>query len=135
MNAVFADTSFWIALLSPRDACHAEAAEIGRTLVCPVVTTEYVLLEVANFFSKAEDKPLFLQCLSLVRTQSRFVVLPMTAAWLASGLESYGLHGDKDWSLTDCISFQVMKEQGIRDALATDHHFAQAGFRILLKGP
>jgi predicted nucleic acid-binding protein len=51
MKAVFADTSFYVALLSPRDTHHARAESIARTIQGPVVTTEYVLLEVATFFS------------------------------------------------------------------------------------
>lgn len=40
---------------------------------------------------------------------------------------------DKDWSLTDCISFVLMEQNGIQDALTADHHFEQAGFNVLLK--
>jgi predicted nucleic acid-binding protein len=43
------------------------------------------------------------------------------------------LFADKEWGLTDCISFVVMQEQGLTDALTADHHFEQAGFTILLK--
>jgi uncharacterized protein len=39
---------------------------------------------------------------------------------------------DKEWSLTDCISFVVMKERGLTEALTADHHFEQAGFKALL---
>jgi len=45
----------------------------------------------------------------------------------------YRNYSDKEWGLTDCISFVVMKEQGIKEALTTDKHFAQAGFRVLLE--
>jgi predicted nucleic acid-binding protein len=49
------------------------------------------------------------------------------------GFELYARRLDKDWSLTDCISFVVMREHGLTHALTGDHHFEQAGFRILLK--
>ena len=50
-----------------------------------------------------------------------------------AGMDFYARHQDKDWSLTDCISFLVMEQCGAEDALTEDHHFAQAGFRALLK--
>jgi hypothetical protein len=46
----------------------------------------------------------------------------------------YGERMDKDWPLTDCISFVVMQREGITDALTGDRHFEQAGFVPLLKG-
>ena len=46
---------------------------------------------------------------------------------------SFAARPDKEWSLTDCISFVAMNERDITDALTSDHHFEQAGFRILLK--
>jgi len=45
----------------------------------------------------------------------------------------YDQHRDKQWTLTDCTSFVVMRERGIADALTGDHHFEQAGFVALLK--
>jgi predicted nucleic acid-binding protein len=56
------------------------------------------------------------------------VMLP----WFARGLKLYGERRDKSWSLTDCISFEVMKDRAISDALTGDQHFMQAGFRALL---
>jgi len=50
-----------------------------------------------------------------------------------AGLDLYRQRVDKDWSLTDCISFAVMQRMSLIDALTTDHHFEQAGFNVLLK--
>jgi predicted nucleic acid-binding protein len=50
----------------------------------------------------------------------------------AAGVELYGTRPDKEWSLTDCISFVVMKREGLTDALTGDRHFEQAGFKVLL---
>ena len=60
-------------------------------------------------------------------------------AWFADsfyfdeGVRLYVARPDKDWSLTDCISFVVMRERGITEALTGDRHFEQAGFVALLK--
>jgi len=51
---------------------------------------------------------------------------------MASGWTLYQQRPDKEWGLTDCISFVVMQEQGISEAFTSDHHFTQAGFTILL---
>jgi predicted nucleic acid-binding protein len=63
------------------------------------------------------------QSISIVRFQSRD---------FRSAFEVYRSRIDKEWSLTECFSFQVMAKRGLTDALATDHHFQQAGFRPLL---
>jgi predicted nucleic acid-binding protein len=60
-------------------------------------------------------------------------IVPATMEWFERGMELYEGRPDKEWSLTDCISFAVMTERGVSDALTNDHHFEQAGFRILLK--
>jgi predicted nucleic acid-binding protein len=57
------------------------------------------------------------------------------AAWYTRGLDLYDNRLDKSWSLTDCISFVIMTEPGISDALTGDQHFVQAGFRALLLPP
>ena len=48
-------------------------------------------------------------------------------------MDLYDSRNDKQWSLTDCISFVVMQDYEITDALTGDHHFEQAGFRALLR--
>jgi hypothetical protein len=52
---------------------------------------------------------------------------------MAKGVQLYAQRPDKEWSLTDCISFVVMTQEGIFDALTGDRHFEQAGFVALLK--
>jgi uncharacterized protein len=59
-------------------------------------------------------------------------VIPSSHESFLAGLTLYLARHDKGYSLTDCISMNVMREQGLTDVLTTDHHFTQEGFRVLL---
>jgi predicted nucleic acid-binding protein len=133
MKAVFADTSFYVAVLSPRDAYHASAESSAHTIRGRVITTEYVLLEVATFFSAMKNRATFLELLRVLRNDPETKLLPSSADLWQRGLSLFAERMDKDWSLTDCISFVVMQDLELREALTTDHHFEQAGFVALLK--
>ena len=67
-----------------------------------------------------------------MRTSPRTIIVPLDSRLLQRGLDLFASRADKDWSLTDCISFIVMQEKTLRDALTADHHFEQAGFHLLL---
>jgi hypothetical protein len=58
--------------------------------------------------------------------------MPSSNELFAAGVELYATRPDKEWSLTDCISFVVMEREGLTDALTGDRHFEQAGFKVLL---
>jgi len=133
MKPVFADTSFYVALLSPGDTCHAEAANLSHTLRRPVVVTEFVLLELGNALSHADARQVFVNLLPHVRSDPNVEIVPASPELFDHGYDLYARRPDKNWSLTDCISFVVMEERGLSDALTTDRHFGQAGFRMLLK--
>ncbi len=64
-----------------------------------------------------------------------FKTEPFGADLYHRGLNLYGDRPDKEWSLTDCISFAVMSEQHIVEALTRDRHFKQAGFVALFADP
>ena len=129
---VFADTFFFLAVLNPRDAAHRRAVEMSRSLRRPRMTTAWVLTEVGDAFAK-DNREAFLDLLKLVRTNPLMRVIEPTQEWFDRGVNLYRERPDKDWPLTDCISFAVMHEFGLRDALTCDRHFEQAGFRELLK--
>ncbi|HNR33138.1 MAG TPA: PIN domain-containing protein [Candidatus Hydrogenedentes bacterium] len=132
MTAVFADTAFFVALLNPRDTHHQDALEASRTLRRTVTTTDWVIVETGNFVCDSPQRPLFPPFVRRLRANPRFAVRRGTARTLEDALDLYAARPDKSWSLTDCISFVVMREEGLTDALTTDHHFAQAGFKALL---
>jgi predicted nucleic acid-binding protein len=61
------------------------------------------------------------------------IIVETSGKLFRTGVAFYSRRPDKDWSLTDCISFVVMRDRGITEALTGDHHFEQAGFKALLK--
>lgn len=133
MNPVFADTSYYAALLSPKDYLHVAAVEWLREGLGPVVVTEFVLLELGNGFHSTTDRQLFVDFQSQLREDPNTALIPASSELLGAGLELFRQRVDKEWSLTDCISFVVMRRQGLTDALTADRHFTQAGFRAMLK--
>lgn len=133
MSLCFADTFYYLALANPHDESHERAKAITRSLQGGIVTTEFVLIEVADAMSLPESRPAFLRLLDVQRSSRNVEIVRATSDLLVSGVRLFAERPDKHWPLTDCISFVVMQERGLQDALTGDHHFEQAGFRALLK--
>lgn len=129
---VFADTAYFIALLNGDDAAHERALGFSRRSFREIVVTEFVLLELADAFCRPSDRQDFLLIDDHVRRTPSYRVIPATSALLQRGRELFSARMDKAWSLTDCVSFVVMQDHEVADALTTDRHFTQAGFRALL---
>lgn len=135
----FIDASYLIALFNDGDQCH-EAAKRWQPRYENArenVSTEAVLVELGNFFAKkhyrleiAEYIEGFLK--ASATSDGRIKIIPVDTNLLRRGLEYYSRHNDKSWGLTDCISFVVMKDENLADALTADRHFVQAGFRAML---
>ena len=132
MTAVFADTFFYLALLNEDDPAH-ERALAASSAQRTIVTTEFILLELGNACARADDHADFLALVEGMRASSRISIIPVSSQLLQRGLDFMLSRPDKDWSLTDCISFVVMTEAALKDALTGDHNFEQAGFAALLK--
>ncbi|MEX0641066.1 MAG: PIN domain-containing protein [Pirellulales bacterium] len=134
MISVFADAVFYIALLSKRDQNHAAAKRLAQSYSGRIVTTEYVLLEAGNYLSSSKRRRLkFVELMDWLQADPNTRIVPSSHDTWTSGLAIYKQRLDKNWSLTDCISMVVMKQEGLTEALTADHHFEQAGFSILLK--
>lgn len=132
---VFLDASYAIALTSPRDQHHADALRLADQLDAsrtPMVTTRAVLLEVGNAFARLDRRPVGAALLDSLERDPDVEIIPLSEELYQQGVELYRRYSDKDWGLTDCISFVVMRARGLRDALTSDDHFRQAGFRALL---
>ena len=129
----FVDTGYWIALTDAGDQHHRRARALAAAVRPPFVTTDAVLIEVGNTLSAARWRELGIALLDDVRTSPDIEVVPLTPELFDRAVVLYRSRGDKEWGLTDCVSFVVMQERGITDALAADQHFVQAGFRALLR--
>lgn len=130
---VFADTYFYLALLGRDDADRERAQAIASTLRARTVTTAWVLVEVANALADPPSRSLYTELAAQLRKSPFVEVIPASDDLLRRGEELYAARPDKGWSLTDCISFVVMTDRGLTEALTADHHFEQAGFIALLK--
>jgi predicted nucleic acid-binding protein len=136
VRVVFADTGYWVALLNPRDNLHKKAVQLSKTLhPVYIVTSEAVLIEVLNDFSKRGEyfRDLAIELTQNLRSNPNVRIVPQTSEQFEQGLRLYQQRKDKAWSHTDCVSFKIMEENGIREALAYDKHFAQAGFTALMR--
>jgi predicted nucleic acid-binding protein len=135
MGRFFADTFYWIALLHRRDQWYARVTAFSQTLTDAdsLVTTDAVLLEFLAAMSAAGTS---LRHEAATRVDDMFEdpsvrVIEMTRALFVEGLALYKARPDKEYSLTDCISMEVMRRERLTDVLTNDHHFTQEGFRIL----
>lgn len=129
---VFADATYYVALLSPRDQHHRDAVRISATLRERIVVSEFVLIEVTNALSTLASRGRAISLWDHLQHDPTVTVVPASTVLLARGLQLYSQRIDKEWSLTDCISFIIMDELGIAQALTADRHFEQAGYAALL---
>lgn len=142
MRIVFGDTSFFIALLNPKDQLHERALQLRRAIgPFHLITSEMVLTELLNDFS-AKGAALRVAATSLVDELRRMssatpplaTVVKQSPDQFESAYTLYRDRQDKSWSLTDCSSYVSLKEFAIADVLTHDQHFTQMGFRALLRG-
>ena len=135
MTEVFLDTSFAIALSSVTDRHHPQAMTIAAELTrqkTKLVTTQAILLELGNALSKSRYRKAAIQLLTSLETDPNVTIVPITTQLYSRAFELFKTRLDKEWGLVDCISFTVMRDRNISDALTADEHFSQAGFRRLL---
>jgi predicted nucleic acid-binding protein len=136
MNEVFLDTSFAIALSSATDQNHVRAVKLANQLETNrtrLVTTQAILLEIGNALSKEKYRIAAIQLLESLETDPNIEVVLLTNNLYSLAFSLFKQRKDKEWGLVDCISFIVMQDRGITDALTADTHFQQAGFRALLR--
>lgn len=131
---LFVDTSGWLPLADPKDRAHARVARSLRDAVKNgrrIVTTNLVIAETHALLMRRIHPDAALAFLREVRRAPHMVVESTGEYELDAQRDWLERYDDQDFSLTDAVSFSVMKERGIRDALAIDHRFAVAGFMMV----
>lgn len=136
IRTVFADSSYWIALLNPGDRLHDKACELSaQTSAVLIVTSEMVLTEVINHLSgsRASLRRAVAAAVEDICHEANCRVIPQTTDQFRGALRFFRQHDDKQWSLTDCASILAMQAEDIHEVLTHDNHFTQAGFTALLR--
>jgi predicted nucleic acid-binding protein len=134
---VFLDTSYAIALSSTKDRHHLNAVSLADALVkdrTKLVTTRAVVIEIGNALGKQRHRQAAVTLLGSIEKDQMVDIIPITEELYKLGFELYKQRTDKEWGLTDCISFVAMRQRNLTEALTADSDFEQAGFKALLRG-
>jgi hypothetical protein len=132
---VLLDTSFVLALENRRDRHHERAKALDRELLQDRSLTVLhwgILCEIGDGYARIGRRSKGQALLDRLWHEERYYVLPLTDSLIHMGLQLYQDRPDKEWGLTDCVSFVLMTREGITEALTADEHFRQAGFQPLL---
>ena len=119
---IFVDTGYLNAQTNPNDRLYPRAMAWAAALNEPLLTTEFVRVEVADAFSHPRDRAKCHALLSVLRRSNQCEILPASSELFQSGLQLHAARPDKEWSLTDCISFVIMRAKsrarvGLRSSL------------------
>ena len=137
MKSVFVDTVYWVGRASQWDQWHERARQLSELLgETRLVTTDEVLVEFLNFFSRygVEMRRRAVAVARQILRDANIQVVPQTRASFESGVALYERRSDKEYSLTDCISMETMRNHGLTQVVTNDHHFTQEGFALLSNG-
>jgi len=133
----FLDSAYAIALSAPKDEFHERATILAENIEAEsahLITTRAVILEIGDALSSSGNRKAAIKLLTSLENDPNFVeIVPISEELYRRGFQLYRTRPDKEWGITDCISFIVMQDRGITEALTTDKHFQQAGFRALLR--
>ncbi|HET6400835.1 MAG TPA: PIN domain-containing protein [Candidatus Kapabacteria bacterium] len=133
MRVVFADAFYFVARLNRRDQYRGRVHEYMKDFEGRLVTTDWVLMEVLDALTGSEIRDNLRDFILELRLSESCEIIEASRELFDRGLTFFHRHSDKAWTLTDCTSFVVMRDLGIKEALTGDKHFEQAGFTALLK--
>ena len=135
-KSIFLDTAYVYALVNTRDEWHDAALMWQEKLEQDrrqIITTELILVEIADGLASIRFRDQAARIIDALQS-SRFVeIVAVSSELLTLALDLYRERRDKEWGLTDCLSFVVMRQRGLLDCLTVDVHFQQAGFYPLLR--
>lgn len=131
-RAVFLDTSYLLALIRKNDARHEAALTASAIHSGPFITTDLVLVELANCLAQPPYRATAVAIIEKIRSDRNTKVVPFDSEGMQQALALYKGRPDKAWGLVDCFSFVVMKKRRLKVALCFDEHFRQAGFEVPL---
>jgi len=134
-DEVFLDAAYAIALSVPKDHWHKLAVILADELESAgtqMITTHAVMLEIGNALSKQKYRHVAVKLLQSLEEDPNVTIIPMSENLYDEAFRLYRERSDKEWGLTDCVSFIIMRNRNISEALTTDEHFRQAGFQVLL---
>ncbi len=135
MIEVFLDTSYAISLAVASDQLHPRALALAQQLrndKTRLVLTRAVMLEIGNSLSKARYRNAAIALLNALEVDPLVEIVELNLEDYQAAFALFQQRFDKEWGLVDCISFVVMQQRGLYEALTADGHFVQAGFRALL---
>lgn len=136
LESVFADTSFFFALAAKRDHAHGQATTAYARLLRSgrrLVTTDYVIDETLTLVKLRTEAKVALALLERIERSDAIRIEDIDTARFQAAKALFRKHADHDYSFTDCTSFAVMRELKLSEALTTDAHFIEAGFKALLR--
>lgn len=131
-SRIFVDTLFVIAQINQRDQYHEKASQLADQFDgYPLLVTDAVLLEIGNALAHNFKR----EAIAIIEhflTSEEVKIVNLTPELFNQAFAEYKKYQDKEWGLIDCVSFIVMRKEGVRQALTFDHHFEQAGFQVLM---
>jgi predicted nucleic acid-binding protein len=134
----FVDTWFLIAMLDRFDSGHPRAVRLNEQLTAaaaPLVTHDAIFVEALTYFSASGARARQAASRAVRSSYANLTVFPADRVLFLSGLALYEARPDKEYSLVDCMSMQLMRDRGIAHVLTNDHHFRQEGFQVVNDAP
>ena len=135
-EVIFVDTFAWVAVINKSDNYHKiclKTLELFLREKVKFITTNYVIIETINALSKVEFRKAVIEFINKLETSPSVEIIKITDEIYNNAWILYQKRTDKDWGITDCTSFEVMRMLNMKKACTFDRHFEQASYSLVLK--